>query len=234
MFRPRHPAFHCSDSQLTPLPASFRVLVWNVHKLPLPDLLACPRPQADLWLLQEACLHKEDTPPWACWQLSPNLRWRHRHCGVLTASSLAFESGLPLLSQHRELRWLTRKSALLSRHLLANGQVLKVLNVHMLLTASRHRVVQELARFSPLLEEDGPLIVAGDFNTWSRPRLQLLAQWAEAHRLVWPVPDQAHHVRHHRRRPLDHLLYRGLRLEVFEALSSPCSDHNPLVAQFVP
>ncbi len=220
---------------LRPLPPCFSLLVWNVHKRPFSHLQRClPLASHDLWLLQEAWLPTDhgDLPehPWA---MTPNLRRRRGHSGVLTASRFGLRPVHQHLSQQRELGLLTHKSALLTRHLLANGDALCVLNVHLLLTAPRHTLQYELTRLAETVRlHAGPLIVAGDFNSWSRPRLRLLRAWAETLDLRWPTPHHAHHVRHHRHRPLDHLLYRGLTLTAFTALAVPCSDHNPLVARF--
>ena len=220
---------------LHPLPAQFKVLVWNVHKLPFTRLNQClPQHLYDLCLLQEAVLSTHTaTHPRHPWAMSPNLQHRQRYYGVLTSSRFGLRPMHQHLSRRRELRLFTHKSALLTQHILADGQPLRVLNLHLLLTAPRRTLYRELSLLAERVADyRGPLIIAGDFNSWSRPRLKLLQQWAERLSLHWPTPQQAHHVRHHRQRPLDHLLYRGLELAAFYALDVPCSDHNPLVAHF--
>ncbi len=218
----------------TGLPLSFSVLVWNVHKLPFTTLKHCtPALNADILLLQEACLSvKGDDTPAFPWIISPNLRRKQVHFGVLSASRYAFDPLHRYLTRHRE-HWRIRKSALLTAHPLQNGETLWVLNVHMLLTISRRTLAQELQQLSTLVSaHQGPLIVAGDFNTWSRARLMLWRRWARHHHLHWPTPENAHFIKAHRNHPLDHLLYRGLRLQGLRALPSACSDHNPLLARF--
>lgn len=220
---------------LHPLPAHFSVLVWNVHKLSFTRLNQClPLHHYDLCLLQEAHIPASGTDqPHHPWAMSPNLQRHARHFGVLTASRFGLRTVHQHLSHQRELQLLTHKSALLTHHPLADGRTLCVLNVHLLLTAPRRTLHRELTLLADqVAEHSGPIITAGDFNSWSRPRLKLLQKWAEQLSLHWPTPRQTHHVRHHRQRPLDHLLYRGLRLEAFYALDVPCSDHNPLVARF--
>lgn len=218
----------------TPLPPCFSVLVWNVHKLPFSHLQSCvPLKEVDILLLQEAHIpiSQHDLPHWP-WVMSPNLRKKRGHMGVLSASRHAFQPLKQYLTQYKE-RWRTRKSALLTAHPLENGETLWVLNVHMLLSVSCTRLQQELHRLDQLLlPHTGPLIVAGDFNTWSRPRLKLWRNWARTHQLHWPTPQNAEAIKAHRQRPLDHLLHRGLRLGSLKALQTPCSDHNPLLATF--
>ena len=233
MLRPRLTPISPPAADTAPLPTRFTLLVWNAHKLPMHRLAHCHLPPADLWLLQEARVTVEAPPPWPHWFMSPNLHRPRCDCGVLTASRYDLAPLRQFLSQRRELRWLTHKSALLTRHPLPGGDALWLLNAHMLLTRGRRHLRAELDSWSEALaEHHGPLIVAGDFNTWSRTRLRLLRHWAERHGLIWPQPDHAHHVRHHAGQPLDHLLYRDLTLERFEALETPCSDHNPLWAHF--
>ena len=218
-----------------PLPQHFSLLVWNVHKRSFSRLNAClPLRQYDLCLFQEARMPARGSDqPHHPWAMSPNLQRRTRHFGVLTASRFGVKAVHQHLSHRRELRLLTHKSALLTRHPLTDGRMLCVLNVHLLLTVRPRTLQRELALLAePVRAHAGPLIVAGDFNSWSRTRLALLRGWAEALALHWPTPQQAHHVRQHRKHPLDHLLYRGLRLDTLRALDVPCSDHNPLVAHF--
>ncbi len=217
-----------------PLPRCFSLLVWNVHKLPFSTLSHCvPLNHSDILLLQEAHIpaNRQDVPLYP-WVMSPNLRKKHGHMGVLSASRYAFKPLHQYLTHHQE-RWRTRKSALLTAHPLHTGAILWVLNIHMLLTVSRRALHTEFQRLDLLLQQhDGPLIVAGDFNTWSRTRLMLWRRWARHHHLHWPTPENAHLIKAHRNRPLDHLLYRGLRLMQLTAQASDCSDHNPLLAQF--
>ncbi len=225
------PVPRCSATR--PLPRAFTLVVWNVHKLPLETALHhCDLPPADVWALQEAAW------PWpqpakVDGVMAPNLRTRKAHYGVWTGSRYRMQPLQQLLTRRRELRLLTRKAALLSAHPLADGQTLWLLNVHMLLSRSGRVFEEELSRLlRPLETHAGPLIVAGDFNTWSRRRLASLQQHMRRLGLQAASPQPLQGLKAHRGRVLDHLFYRGLALTEARVLPTDCSDHAPIVAQF--
>jgi len=216
-----------------PLPVDFTLAVWNVHKLPLETALDhCGLPRVDIWALQEAAWPGL-TPLAVDGVMAPNLRTRNAHYGVWTGSRFCVQPMMQLLTKRRELRLLTRKAALLSAHPLADGRTLWLLNVHMLLTRSVHVFEEELSRMmAPLSAHAGPLIVAGDFNTWSRRRLAVLQRKLGGLGLQAASPQPAWRIRAHRGRALDHLFYRGLMLTRAQVLETPCSDHAPILADF--
>ncbi|SIN68572.1 Uncharacterized conserved protein YafD, endonuclease/exonuclease/phosphatase (EEP) superfamily [Sulfurivirga caldicuralii] len=215
------------------LPPRFSVLVWNVHKLPVQAALGqCNMPSADIWLLQEAAWQVRCAPD-VDGVMTPNLRTRSAHFGVWTGSRYRMKPLQQVLTRRRELRLLTRKAALLSTHPLANGETLWVLNVHMLLSRSHRIFEEELSRLLLALQAHaGPLIVAGDFNTWSRRRLATLQWRMAALDLTHASPHGMQHLKAHRGRVLDHLFYRGLVLTEACVLPTDCSDHAPIVAHF--
>lgn len=73
----------------------------------------------------------------------------------------------------------------------------------------------------------GPIIVAGDFNTWNERRQQLLDRFMTAHGLqaVQFPEDQRTRVMGH---ALDHIYIRGLSPERADVVPVSSSDHNPL------
>ena len=77
----------------------------------------------------------------------------------------------------------------------------------------------------------GPLIVAGDFNTWSAERARLLTSLTTRLGLQPVEFNDGHRIRvwNH---PLDHVFYRGLRVLSATSTEQPESDHNPLLVRF--
>ena len=77
----------------------------------------------------------------------------------------------------------------------------------------------------------GPVIMAGDFNAWSRQRMKALFRFAQ---------DMALHevtfTDDHRRtafgRPLDFVFYRDMKVSEASVLVTRASDHNPLLVEF--
>ncbi|MBL4830148.1 MAG: endonuclease/exonuclease/phosphatase family protein [Aliivibrio sp.] len=132
--------------------------------------------------------------------------------------------------------WLTLpKSALLAYYRLSNNRVLAVVNIHAInFTFGTKEYQKQLMQLSQILvKHQGPMIVAGDFNSWSESRLQQLKSKMSLLGLidVQFTPD-------YRRRfvlnnmALDHVFYRGLTLKKAEAPLSDASDHNPMSVVF--
>ena len=91
---------------------------------------------------------------------------------------------------------------------------------------------QQLTQLAKLTRKyQGPVILAGDFNTWGDKRRVLLESIMARYQLQ-PVsfePDERTRVAG---LPLDHLFYRGLSVTQAEAVTSDGSDHNPLRVGF--
>jgi len=120
-----------------------------------------------------------------------------------------------------------------SYHVQGCAHKLLVLNVHALNFSrlggyKKHlQQIQDSAR-----HHHGPIILAGDFNTWSKVRYSLLQKMAHELGLSEAVISRKTKARHFYSH-LDHLFYRGLRLnniELFKSVTS--SDHLPITARF--
>ena len=74
----------------------------------------------------------------------------------------------------------------------------------------------------------GPLVMAGDFNTWSEERQAWLDTFADLHQLhaVEFDPDRRTTIFS---RPIDHIYTRGLDTVNAQAVPVGSSDHNPLL-----
>ncbi|WP_028024669.1 endonuclease/exonuclease/phosphatase family protein [Enterovibrio calviensis] len=126
------------------------------------------------------------------------------------------------------------KSALYSQFALSNGESLSVVNIHSINftfgTDEYRAQLRALVQAASGL--DGPLIVAGDLNTWSDERLELVSE--ELHHLglaeVEFRRDERLKVFGH---ALDHLFYRGVELKASSSQSTSASDHAFIEASFV-
>lgn len=115
-------------------------------------------------------------------QFAPSWRWFFSSTmnGVMTLASLP-ESGGPtyLLAPWRELLFTSRKASLVTRYALANGEQLAVSNCHGLNFVPEFALNAQLARLTDtLLPHQGPMVLCGDFNTWSADRVHLVQQAA--------------------------------------------------------
>lgn len=75
--------------------------------------------------------------------------------------------------------------------------------------------------------------MAGDFNAWSKQRINALQRFASGMEL-----QEVNFTNDRRRtafgRPLDFVFYRGLGVVEASVLVTQASDHNPLLVDFKP
>lgn len=213
-----------------------RVLSWNLHKNGDPgwhaDLVRFAA-VSDLLLIQEAALTAElqRTLHDAAYDwLLANAFMLHDHAtGVLSAARVRPASACVQRSFEPLLR--LPKSAAITRYALQGTlQTLVVANVHSInftlgLRAYRAQL-DAIAR--ELADHRGPVIVAGDFNTWSAPRLAIARDVMKRLGLVPVLPpiDTRSRVFGHQ---VDYVFVRGLDVISAEAPEVHSSDHNPVL-----
>ncbi len=214
------------------------VLVWNIYKqknsLLLPELSALVE-RHDLSLLQEAVSRLD---------LLALLRDKNQFFDQVNAFTLNDEiAGVMTASKYKPVRVCAfiekepllqlPKSGLLSQYALSNGEKLSVINLHSVnftfdLTVYQNQIQ---ALINEVNQRKGPLIVAGDFNSWNEARFNLLDKLLSELGLK-PVlfeEDQRLYVFGH---PLDHFYYRDLRLIKASTKETKASDHAWLSASF--
>lgn len=82
--------------------------------------------------------------------------------------------------------------------------------------------------YEAIKDHEGPMIWAGDFNTWSKKRFIELRKITELLGLEWLEPENDR-----RFLKLDHILYRGI-IPKYATIGSnvKTSDHFPIFAEF--
>ncbi|WP_085247919.1 endonuclease/exonuclease/phosphatase family protein [Gilliamella mensalis] len=218
---------------------SFSILVWNIFKQKRADCIDTLKQYVDktkLILLQEA----QTTSPLLNFISQhnkiadhvPAYRFNDIYAGVMTISD-----SLPTsLFSFREKEPLIRvsKSALITIYPIRHSkQQLLVANIHAVnfsigVKVYRQQIYMLLNRIK---EHNGPVILAGDFNAWSRQRLNLLYHLVRSIE-VKPVNFSVDIRKTFMGRPLDFVFYRGLQLNAAEIISTTASDHNPLLVNF--
>lgn len=226
----------------THLPDTFSLISWNVHKemgrtafnQTFRTLLQTKDPQ--LILLQEAVLdpHTQECFPDYNVSAAVNIDLRHRQYGVLTAAKTPIIETVGIKTNRREMHFATRKSLLITTHPFKTGTELTAVNLHAINFVSAAVFVEEIDRLVEALQlRSGPMIVTGDFNTWSRKRMDYLESFALAIDLKPAVFENEQHIKQRFSKPLDHLYYRGIEMLHAEAVDTgKVSDHNPIVATF--
>ena len=219
------------------MPNHFQVLVWNIHKASnaqmLPDFSSLSK-FADLALFQEAIddqefaskLKNENTE--LAWALARAFETGNgNYTGVATGSSVVAQTRMGYRTIPEEPVTNTPKTMLLSDYNLENGKVLRVLNVHAINFVGNSAFEIQVQQIVTLMKNHkGPMIVAGDFNTWSGSRKRYLFKSLAAINLL-PVELEKHGLL-----DLDHVFIRDLnviRKNVFEEIDS--SDHKPILVE---
>ena len=216
-------------------PQQIRLLTWNVHKQGDAGWdrdLARFAAGADVVLLQEAVLRQGLRPLLEAqgldWVMASSFQYEDADFGVLTAArvpalaSCAERAVEPLLG--------IPKSGLISWFALGGaGSVLAVVNVHAInfSLALPAYEAQFAALAAALAHHRGPIVFAGDFNTWSRDRLavvQTIAARLGLVEVVFPDGVRARFLGHE----VDHVLVRGLDAVAATAIRVDSSDHNPV------
>ncbi|MGL5007079.1 MAG: endonuclease/exonuclease/phosphatase family protein [Plesiomonas sp.] len=217
---------------------TLKILVWNIYKQQRNDWLSALSNYTDgaqLVLLQEAQATPEllqyATQRYPAVAQVAAFSIRDQMAGVMTLSAVEAEYYCPLREREPWLK--LPKSALVSVYGLATGQTLMVVNVHAVnftvgVQAYRQQLEQVL---SQIALHRGPVILAGDFNSWSVTRLALLRTMVKQmglEEVLFPKGQRKKAFGY----PLDHVFYRGLKVEKASVMSTDASDHNPLEVTF--
>lgn len=221
-----------------------RCLVWNILKAKrakwhedFTQLIA----DRDLVLLQEAVLN---APSDSLFKQSVRYEWvmarsfrhprTHVEHGVNTGCAAESVERHFYLSPHAEPLSQTQKLLLVTLYPLQGEDAqLLVLNMHAINFVSVQKYVEQLDQLAAALTpHEGPVILAGDFNTWNPARLEHFQSIARQAGLVEAVMQRQSRLAHMNQH-LDHVFYRGLTLRSVESLSYyNSSDHAPITATF--
>jgi endonuclease/exonuclease/phosphatase (EEP) superfamily protein YafD len=219
---------------------NINILLWNVFKcgkkkwredfLKLMD-------NKDVILLQEAILNSPFDPHFNSslkhqWIMARSFRnvKTNIETGVKTGSTVSANKHYFAASKHSEPISNTKKMLLATVYpLVTSGQSLLVLNCHIINFVSFKKFRAHLKQvFQTLEHHTGPILLAGDFNTWNRKRLKYFTEQALSFSLqeveMKRQPRLNHLFQH-----LDHVYCRGL--EIIDTLVHTdihSSDHYPI------
>lgn len=226
-----------NDATATLDPENIGLFVWNIHKNEHADAmddLATMAGDMDLVLLQEASLahlpHNQLNQA-DYWSFAPGYRATDSLTGVMTISSV---QPLAHCFMRNQEPWLRSPKAISVTEfaLLGKHQTLAVVNIHGInFTIGVSDFEQQLEKIRVVIaNHNGPVIVAGDFNTWNDERVErvnILSTQLGMTELVFAVDNRVTPFSH----TLDRVLVRGL--QVIDATTEivDSSDHNPLAVR---
>lgn len=225
-----------------------RVLIWNILKAKragFADDFGSLVHDRDLVLLQEAVLNAPSDRLFANsrrhqWVMGRSFREpvSQREHGVKTGAVCPALSGVCWQSPHTEPLSNTRKSLLATRYPICGAQgrsraTLLVLNMHAINFVPTAKYLAHLRQLGEAMAAHrGPLLLAGDFNTWNVSRRNSLFDLTRDAALL-PAPLVRRARLAHLSMHLDHLMYRGLELRLSSSLEHvTTSDHAPIAATF--
>ncbi len=220
------------------LSPDFSVITWNAHKLTdnkfMPDLIQLSQ-DTDVILIQEA-MHNSDLQNTLAMKFDFSFSFNKSFCtsdkqatGVMNASRYQLQNNLTLVSPDLEPVTNTPKVSGYSAVRIPEIGVVHIINTHGLnfdLGSKFDNQINKLAQFIQTL--DGPVIWAGDFNTWSATRQKYLDKKAKELGLAHLLPAIDN-----RSQKLDHVYIKGLEvldIQILENIRS--SDHLPIKAIF--
>lgn len=225
-------------------PQTFSLLSWNIYKKNHKrimrsyfDHLILMHP-VEYLLLQESYFLSNTYHSTSKYEQHhyANLNFKHKAFGLLNASRILSLQSKYEVTRYKEFLLNTRKAFLANLYpSFIKNETLMLINIHAINFRSTLIYQKELERLRFFIHEyKGPLIIAGDFNTWNRARLLLL------YKVMRTLSLKAVHfhkyknlIKCFRGYPLDHIFYRGLTVKSAQVLNcEKISDHNPLYVSF--
>ena len=225
-------------------PGSIKILSWNVYKGKRDgwsdDFIRLSK-NRDILLIQEACLKGK-------WEQAFHIRgmgwcfaqsFSYRTESVSATGVITFSKPAPLLASYLRTRFKepfthTPKISLLTEYALKRTQEkLLVINTHGIYFVKSAAFESQMTDLGKKIKtHPGPVIFAGDFNTWNKKRIAILTKIINRSGMKEAgfYPD----TRTKRfRYVLDHVFYKGLKIKqtkVFNTITS--SDHKALGVEF--
>ena len=231
------------------VPGSITIVNWNAQKGANPQfksdlarLVIAGRP--DFVFLQEARADLLQTKRIGGYFASSwSYPWPNgKTIGLLTLSYVPPVRIQPVPSKYREFFITAPKLSLVTEYPLTNGQRLLAVNVHLLAferwsTAGIRSQLDDLE--AVMQEHDGPIVLVGDFNTWSQKRLDLVQAVVEKLNLTEVIDFPAGRKTGDKKTsflnwlfgidkelPLDRVYYRGFADHSAKVLTYDSSDHR--------
>jgi len=242
---PCDPAKHTSTLSTTKVSnaalnaSGFSLMVWNMLKgakegwqTDFKGLMV----DKDILVIQEAYLSEELRKLLQAqgfvWDMVLAFELNGIPAGVLTASNVKPD----FLCTHKTEEPLLKipKTTLVTRYPLSGtNQTLLVVNLHLVnFTPGLSGFQNQLARIDQIVSKHvGPLILAGDFNTWSDQRLDIVREHINGLGLK-PVVFEKDNRRKFFGHFVDHVYYRNLEPQEARVVTVISSDHNPMVVYF--
>jgi len=220
-------------------PENIAFLSWNIYKgngEGWQQDLAAFADKHDLMAIQEATLDQEFTglleDHHFNWIMNSAFRFNGTTAGVMNVAHMNAVYSCGLKASEPIIR--LPKSTLVSYYMIdGSDQQLLVANIHGInftlgIDAYREQLEQ---LYDAVKQHQGPMIVAGDFNSWSDDRVnevnKLVSRLALS-QIEYPINNKTHIFG----KAIDHVFYRQLEPVSNHVWQITSSDHNPISVSF--
>ncbi len=220
-------------------PREFSILSWNAHRGTHErwnrDLVWYGR-NADIILLQEAALESVLATQLDMmanqWLMASAFNLDNREIGVMSAARV-IPQDYCMTRQPEPLIRVPKIGLAAAYPLTGVDTQLLVVNIHLVnFTIDTAAVRQQIETLEDLVRNhDGPVIVAGDFNTWSDKRESLVRSKMSELGMVEVAFEPDNRVRFFDH-TVDGIYFRGLEVVRSRSHQVDSSDHNPLEVHF--
>ena len=214
------------------------VLIRNVHKENFTqawlDDFNNIRKNKDIILLQESVFYEGPIIPNVYKQyrtiLGESFTRQGTKTGNATLSKYKIYEPKVIHSPDREPIIRTPKPIIISKFKLLNGKKLLTLNIHGINFVSYRKFKRMINKsLKSIKKHRGPVIYAGDFNTWSKRKTRFLVSSLRKLGLKWVKFRHEERVKTYFGYPLDQAFVRGLKILDADILLMNSSDHSPMV-----
>jgi endonuclease/exonuclease/phosphatase (EEP) superfamily protein YafD len=215
--------------------ADIDLVVWNIEKgknSQWADDLIQSVASIDLALFQEAPLSELNDELFngaSYWSFSPGYRTPDALTGVMTISSVEPLMHCNLIDHEPWLRS-PKATSITEYELTDTDETLIVVNIHAInFTLGIDALTQQLEKIRGVVaRHDGPVILAGDFNTWSTGRKSMVDEFVSDLELT-EVSFEIDQRKKYFGSVVDFVFVRGLTVQDAVAPVLESSDHNPLL-----
>jgi endonuclease/exonuclease/phosphatase (EEP) superfamily protein YafD len=166
------------------------------------------------------------------WNLTTAFLYNNLNVGVLTAARVPPISRCSIYSKEPIIQ--LPKTLIVNLYPLSDSEhQLLVANIHSInFTFGTNKYKEQITALQRVIQQhNGPVIVAGDFNSWSDRRMQIITQFKNDLSLS-SLPYQDHNRTQIFGNAIDHIFYRDLSPTNIETPEVNSSDHNPIIVTF--
>lgn len=213
------------------IPEQLKLLSWNIYKAQIQGLyhdLAQLNQQADILLLQEAIEDQRLSALKPYWRFSPGYKSGTVQSGVMTLSR--WPATVHCTFTHTEPWLRSPKATNIVEYAMADQQRLLSVNLHGInFTVGTEDYEQQIHAAVQVMEQhQGPIIFAGDLNTWSDARQAVIVN-----ALTKLGLSETLYLDDKRTKAfdlaLDQVWTRGVTISTTRVPQYQSSDHNPIL-----